>query len=78
MRPGYRPAVTINKELLTFEHFEKTLIGSARRTGAVGKKHSEPRCLLNSDAYRLCNRGVSGLVARPLPSRYFFRLPFVN
>jgi glycosyltransferase involved in cell wall biosynthesis len=30
MQPGYQPRANINRELLTFEHFEKTFIGQLR------------------------------------------------
>jgi glycosyltransferase involved in cell wall biosynthesis len=35
-RPGYHPAITVNKELLTFDYFEKTFIGQLRNLGLVG------------------------------------------
>ena len=35
LAPGYQPRVTINKELLTFEHFEKTFIGQLRQLGLL-------------------------------------------
>jgi glycosyltransferase involved in cell wall biosynthesis len=33
MTPGYQPRVTINRELLTFEHFERTFVGQLRQLG---------------------------------------------
>jgi len=38
MQPGYTPSVRINKDLLTFEHFEKTFIGQLEGLGLMGRK----------------------------------------
>jgi glycosyltransferase involved in cell wall biosynthesis len=38
MQPDYRPSITINKNVLTFEHFENTFIGQLKDLGCVGKK----------------------------------------
>jgi glycosyltransferase involved in cell wall biosynthesis len=35
MQPGYRPAVRINQNLLTFEYFEKTFIGQLKGLGMM-------------------------------------------
>jgi len=35
MQPGYRPAVTINKELLTFDYFEKIFISQMEELGMI-------------------------------------------
>ncbi|HTA94944.1 MAG TPA: glycosyltransferase family 4 protein [Verrucomicrobiae bacterium] len=35
LKPGYQPRVAIDRELLTFEHFEKTFIGQLRQNGFV-------------------------------------------
>jgi glycosyltransferase involved in cell wall biosynthesis len=41
-RPGYRPSIRINKNVLTFEHFESTFIGQLRDLGLMNRK-SEPK-----------------------------------
>jgi glycosyltransferase involved in cell wall biosynthesis len=37
-RPGYRPSVKINKDVLTFEHFEKTFIGQLKTLGLINSQ----------------------------------------
>jgi glycosyltransferase involved in cell wall biosynthesis len=36
--PGYRPRVTVNKNLLTFEHFEEVLIGQLKALGLLPRR----------------------------------------
>jgi glycosyltransferase involved in cell wall biosynthesis len=42
MQPGYKPTVTIDKTLLSFEHFEKTFIGQLKDLGWVGTASPPP------------------------------------
>jgi len=43
MQPGYQPSVTIDKSLLSFEHFEKTFVGQLKDLGLI-----RDECISNS------------------------------
>ena len=40
LAPGYRPRMTVNKELLTLEHFDKTLVGQLKALGLLPRSSS--------------------------------------